>query len=1423
MANRFRTAIKGTSEEILSTARVEDSDKLNGELHKMSASNSSTDLTNRFNNEESVSLNDNHQNYTSGIRRVLQNKNANDIKITENKTFAEVYDFLKDKINSSSEELRFNKLRVIFDALLEYPKNSKPVLICDLKDNIVFWVESVKMAVSSKIAQTLVFRVYPNTNNNNYANCMIFINGKEETGIRRSHSEYDPSLCVFNIIKGTGSKVQIESDFAKFVVDGYEKGEEALSNFGKFVDKFDYFTIDTEIENCSKLYTIVNDGLISNDCSDLQQAISFANKYGSSEIKNQLVEKLFESDITNVELAREVIKFILELLDSNSKEELYFKTYELFFQCTKNLLVDADEQKIAEAGSFYKESVNLIINNETFIKYALNGDNIYDIIAFISNKDKKYAKFYLYNLYMLIERGNVDWTNNDVCFDFIDKCIDVFVGDKDEVDFAEKTICKTPEQFVVFLLMYYYKLKEITTYNENDAIKLYIEQINGQYKNNNEEIRNLLYTKEGGSDVLISEFLVDLDKQENKKQFFWQYVTDVFEKIDGFKEKYFSDVLKLYLDKISKEHYYKDECYNIIGMAVKEPRILNDDMVKFVIDEYVNELPFAKPDPLTERILNSLTIIKKERNIVSNTNIEELINFGFKLENSKDINELKYLIVNNMPDLSNVNIKKKEQFIEWCFSILFKNNNSNIEELILFYNNIKELNMPSGSTYKEFLTSKENINQLISNENQLSIRQIQYYVIVVLDYLIHSHKPWNKGEEYIKFLTISVLKFENCSNEFQYILNYASNNLAYFSNLIVLYSKISDKNLKEAVQYFKLKCQLNGEEWANDISIYIGENLDYGLFSFEEFKSRFEDKNDKTTFFWKYNDVVFENSPSYKVQYFSDALEYYFEKIEKEDVYVDECFRALEIAADRVIKFKTDVMTRIITEYEKVVPLNFPSDDIEDIINEVYNLKIESNVKTAPDIIGIIQFGIKCKKENNSKRMEKLIRETSLNFEGIDKERYSEFIVWCIPMICGKINALENDPFIKKVFLLEKYKDEFLEIYNKIVNNQFNIKSFTESKAEDELPEIIDKFDENSSVISTIIVQKYNRCKNDNERKEIIKLFKDEISKKDAKEALELRKSIFINSGGENLLFDEFTVNISESTNKQVFLESYSKDIFEKIPEYMDKYFSKAVEKYLSEIKSYSSYTMDCRRLINFINNNNYKIYKELYKSIISDFEKTFINANIQDKSTIDIIQEIDRIKDKNRIVTEPDITKLLYFKIKLSSIPDEDEEKIRALIRQTSLNLNNINQQMFEGCLNEVLPKCIESVTSWQMHASIKKLLYVEKYRKVFFTKYLNVLDQEVGINEDFMFNNLAQFVIYFFNAQEKDDQELSKMIIDSIYNIMTNHPRLDIKNIENTILAESSSMKNKKDILDAWNQISEMCSSNKPEKGLFGIFRRK
>ena len=176
MANRFRAAIKGTSQEILSAGKVD------VPLQEPIVSEPKMDV---------------HKTEEKEVQRVEHAdsfvSNAVEYPVYGDISFEKVSEFLKQKVNHKIFELRMSKIKDILNALIDYKRSHKPIMLCDFTDNIPYWVAAIKMSLPKKVASTLVFRNYKNENSPDITNCLVFIDSTEERLNPNYYSEDDPT------------------------------------------------------------------------------------------------------------------------------------------------------------------------------------------------------------------------------------------------------------------------------------------------------------------------------------------------------------------------------------------------------------------------------------------------------------------------------------------------------------------------------------------------------------------------------------------------------------------------------------------------------------------------------------------------------------------------------------------------------------------------------------------------------------------------------------------------------------------------------------------------------------------------------------------------------------------------------------------------------------------------------------------------------------------------------------------------------------------------------------------------------------------------------------------------------------------------------------------------------------------------------
>lgn len=1412
MANRFRAAIKGTSQEILSAGKVAVSQDEPVAEEPVAEPIVPVELV------QEKEIEPKEQVVVAVEEQPIEYPVYGDI------SFEKVSEFLKQKVNAKIFELRMSKVKDILNALIDYKNSHKPVMLCDLKDNIPYWIAAVKMSLPKKVGATLVFRSYGNEKSSEVTNCLVFIDSEEEKLNTKNYNEEDPAVVVFNFAKGTSTRVTFNSRYSELAQVGYMLNDQSFYIFENFVDEFNYTKLGPDIDSCLELFYLINNGIEYMDYSSIENAMSFIKKYAYKDTFKMLLQKM------NVVVTRvgfdieERTAFILTstMINMASKlgEEIFYNMVcKFFYSYIQSLLAKTDESKIASVHKFFNEIKAIEAHDiNQFAQYSLSEENVRKLSSYVSDYDTKYAKFYLTIVLDIIKATNVGVENGNLFEDFVSNCADRLVKSNVDLRSIIGSFSGNLEYTASLIGLYYSKLLDNEVMRK-DAVKFYMDKLE-ENDTKSIELRNLVFNTPKGKELIFDEFVMKLNSSERKDEFFWIYSAQVFDSINGFKEKYFSEAIECYLDLIKGEAIYREECLKIIIMASKNQVEIENDMLTGLIEGYENQIPLSVQDKETKAVMVSLSNIKKARNIVTVNNIAALTEFGIKLESAENYKDLSALLSGGIPELSKVSDNKYREFIEWTVGLLLSNSSSRITDILTYYKKVTDMKEHGSESFVEHCLSAEKINQISKNVSKMTAKHVQFYMSIILEYLIRSGKHWNAQGAYEEFLNNCVDYLSAQSKELYTVLDGISDAKEYFANILVRYYGNLNSNYSEAVKFLLERSKKNGEEWIGDVRVFISGSSKGLELLLNEFKMLFDSAKDKAEYFWHYNNIVFNRIQKYKREYFSDAFEYYMKHIEGTERYTEECMNILEMVADEKVNLSSTALAAIIKEYEATIPLIFPAQQTISIIEEIEAIKKKNKVIVSPNIGDILRLGIDIETSQESGELITLLNGTKIQLEGLAAVRYSEYLKWCLPNIFNKISVLENATAIKNVFYVEEHKEMFSIIYNDLLMAQ--IRSGKLSATSSELMSLLKDMNLEITELSSIILSFYSKQKELDDVKESVGLFVDIIDSKSSEQATEMRKYMSSLPQGNDILFEEYLSNLNVASNVQKFFWRYVKNVFDEIPTYKGKYFVEAISRYLDTIDGSQDYSKGCYELLNIMKEGNDALGDALETRILSGCEMMLSLSKSYD-SQEELIKEMEDIKAKRNIKTSPDMVALVKFATEFEKIKDLDA--MHKLLNSTNLYLENMDIIKYEEFLDYFLPRAALSVNSWTLHAVIKKVFCVEKRKALFFTKYVAILADNIELDKMLGAKIFAEFIIYFFNAREQHGEDLYVQVKTTLVNILYRLQANTLKDINNSLKAEISGMRNKEMIIKDWDQMfSKVAPAGKTESGFFGkLFDRK
>ncbi|MDP4088722.1 MAG: hypothetical protein Q8930_05550 [Bacillota bacterium] len=1412
MANRFRAAIKGTSQEILSAGKV------NVSQEESLTAESTVEVREVQPKEVESKAPEMQEQVAAPVEKKVE------YVVTGNISFEQVSEFLKQKVNNKIFELRMSKIKDILNALIDYKNTHKPVMLCDSKENIPYWIAAVKMSLSKKVGDTLVFRNYESDRNSEVNNCLIFVDIEEERMNPKNYSEDDPMVVVFNFAKGTSPRVIFNSKYSELAQVGYLLNDQSFYMFENFLDEFSYTKIGPDIDSCLELFYLINNGIEYMDYNSIESAMNFIEKYAVKDTYKMLLQKMnviisrVGSDIEN-RTAFILISTMIGMASRLGENVFYNMVCKFFYGYLQGRLARTDESRITEVYKLFNDVKNLEVNEITkFAAYSLGEENIRKLSTYVSDYDSKYARFYLSIVLDIIKSSDAQLVDNHLFEDFVGNCADRLVKSNFDLRTIIGGFTGNLNYMSSLIALYYSKTLDHEALRK-DAVKFYLEKLeeNGDSAN---EIRNIIFGLPKGKDLIFDEFAMKLSASNKKDEFFWQYSAQVFENIKDFKGKYFAEALQAYLNLIENTPIFKDECLKIITMASRNEVELDNSKLTAIIEEYENQIPLSVTDEKTKEVMIALTNIKKTRNIVTLNNVSALTEFGIKLEAVASYKELQALLSGNTPDLTKVSEYKYREFLEWTMNLLLTNKDSRITDILNFYKKVTAMKENGSEKFVEYILSIDKIKAISTALDSMKAKQIQFYMIIIMEYLIRNDHHWTAKEEYEKFLSNCVSGLSSQSKELHTVLDSIVDAKEYFANILVRYYSSLKKNSSEAVKFFLERSKKNGEAWANDVRLFVSAAENGFKFLIDEFKALFDSAKEKNEYFWNYNSSVFDKMPKYKVGHFSEAFEYYLKHIEGTDRYTEECMNILELVADDKVKLSPAILGVIIKEYESTIPLMFPAPETISVIEEIEGIKERNKVVVTPHLGEIIRLGVSIQSAEDAEVLIQLLKTTRVRLNEVTNVRYTEYLNWCLPHIFSKVNILENDNLIRRVFYVEANKDIFNKIYNDLLMNQIRSGKIAANK--NDLIVLLKELNLEAAELCSIVISYYSKQKEKGDTKDSVGLFIDLIDSKSPEKAAELRKHLSTLKYGNGILFEEYASNLAIASNPQRFFWNYVKNVFNDISGYKGAYFVEAIGRYLDSIDGTQDYPKACYELLAVMKEDNLTLGSQMETRILTGCEMMLsLSKSYEDQE--DLIREMEDIKVRRNIKTSPDMVALVRFATEFEKVKEMDD--MHKLLNNTNLYLENMDISKYEELLDHFLPRAAMTVNTWTLHAVIKKVFCIEKRKALFFTKYLAILADNIENEKALGAKIFAEFIIYFFNAREQHGEDLYVQVKTTLVNMLYRLSPFVLKDINNSLKAEISGMRNKDMIIRDWDQMyTKVTPAGKQEGGLFGrLFDRR
>jgi hypothetical protein len=1329
----------------------------------------------------------------------------------------QLHKFLVSKLVDGVFELRISKLKDILNAIMDYKESFKPVVLLDTGENLNYWLSALEAILPQKLTKSINIKPIENCDILGCKGCYIFLDNQQKSETTNTALAEDHNKpYTFDFRRGICDRVLHNSRFSETIMVNYLLGEEDLHTLHSFIECFNYTMVDKNLDTCLDLYYMIHNGLKNSNYDTINSSLKFFQTYADANSCRMLLKQVISSfcscsSVIDEKSAYTIISTLLKVSNRFGEDEDLWSIYSFFYDCVQNQLEYSEEK----AYSFYIKITDIEdINTDKFLQYSLGEHNINKFSVFTEGSGKKYALFYLSIVLELMKGASTAWIRGSVQDTFIIKCIYLIEG-----DFAgiSSVINKTKDnlEYSANLIILFYNKISAPDFLSNEAFQLYMQIINN-LGDKAELFRGYTLNITGGFAIAYDEYRINVLTTEKKDEFFNRYSAQVFDKFPSFKDMYYANALKFYLDLIKDEPYYYKECAKIINKVNNKQISISDSALEAIIEDYENEIPFKAADLDIKEMYRIIENIRIERNMPASSTFSSLIEYGIKLEKADSTKSLCQILISTTPLLEGLSHKRKLQFTEWCLNILFSSNFSRIEDVLYFYRKISS-NIKGGSeSFINTLLSVKNISSVTKNSslifNHIKPKQVQFYIVILIKYMDSKDHSWEGTGIYEQFITECFNIISMYNKLAVEVLDLISDTKQFFANMLInYYIKLGSKG-NVVINYFIDKCIKSSNQWNTEISGYISNIPQGNEFLFLAFTIMINREEDKIRSFWNYAANYFTNVSSYKENYFAKALQYYLSALEEGENYISEGIMILELVVDEDIEISKEVIDKIIKGFEETIPLTAPGAKTKNTISRLKVLKEKYDITTKPDIVDAMCIAIEFETASEEDIIERVKKSKDVLL-GVDPYRYEDYIRWCLPTVFSRTNPLWNNDIIKSCFFIKEYSDIFDKVYNDLLLEQINSGELRSPASR--VLEILLKLDLSPEEYADIVMTFYSRSGNEEELKDTLEIFRGVINYFNQIYGLKLRKHVSGILNGDVLLFKEYLYSLKEALNVDEYFWSYVNKIMNKLPDYKNGYYKAVVFSYVEVLESDSNYNMSFCKLLSLIEGSETNLDEELEMRIVLGCERLLWINNV-DNYNEDFLQALIRIKESKNIHTLPDMISFADFARKFSRTRDNRE--ILVLLTETTINFDKLHLVKYEEFLDYFLPKVVLCVNEWSTHALIKKSLCMEKRKVLFLTKYTMAL-YNLTISDSLEGSRIfAEFIIYIFNSLNNKEEEVYIPIKTNLISVLYRLSLENLRAINGNVINSLIGMRNREFIQKEWEIIYKNISSVSKRK-LLGV----
>lgn len=409
--------------------------------------------------------------------------------------------------------------------------------------------------------------------------------------------------------------------------------------------------------------------------------------------------------------------------------------------------------------------------------------------------------------------------------------------------------------------------------------------------------------------------------------------------------------------------------------------------------------------------------ISRELNIKT---AEHMLKFVFKgIQNTEDV-----FIINSVC-----------KFMFYTFdNVVFEENDSGYKAMLNLYDDIIKLANNRADNIRKYFLNSDKLEYITYRIIERGISEYAgLYLQLIMKNFIDLEYSWNeigKEDKSRIFIETSMTYALKSKEIILGVINIISEEEDFLYELVsILYDNYNSEDKLWLGKILNTQFKKLKTERLLDIRkrFYFSGKADL---IFEEYKEGLKTNQEKTDYFNDYFDNVVYEVPDYGKEYYSKIV-YEYLNIMKYNISVDEYLKIFKNIISNKYEFDDDNITLLIKNFEDRCNLNMPDEEIQGLLINIDKLKIDKGIKTCPDILSIIIFGIYIYEINIDKHLYSIkdITRKKMKIENLDGERYKQCLKWCIPKIIEFVNLPEDNKLINYIFNSNGMDEDYYEEY----------------------------------------------------------------------------------------------------------------------------------------------------------------------------------------------------------------------------------------------------------------------------------------------------------------------------------------------------------------------------------------------------------